>query len=111
MARLTRRELLLTIAIAAGACRDTPQSATVTLTVAGRVGVGCIAAVRSALLEVPGVTRVQVTLKNKEAIVTYDPRTATVESLVAAVNQTEGPISPVQYRAEVKDGPRPVSAR
>lgn len=69
---------------------------------------------RSALLDVPGVTRVQVTLKdlkNSEAIVTYDPRTATVESLVAAVNATEGPLAPLQYRAEVKDGPRPASAR
>jgi len=37
MARLTRRELLLTVAIAAGACSNVPRSATVTLTVAGMV--------------------------------------------------------------------------
>jgi hypothetical protein len=37
MARLTRRALLLTITIAVGSCRAVPQSATVTLTVAGMV--------------------------------------------------------------------------
>jgi len=37
MAPQTRRALLLTIAIAAGACRNVPRSATVTLTVAGMV--------------------------------------------------------------------------
>jgi copper chaperone CopZ len=67
--------------------------------------------VRSALLEVPGVTRVQVTLKNSEAIVTYDPRAATVDALLAAVNEADGPLSPLQYRAEVKDGPRSASGR
>jgi len=67
--------------------------------------------VRSALLEVPGVTRVQVTLENGEAIVTYDPGMTRVESLVAAVNEAEGPLASLQYRAEVKDGPRPTSAR
>ena len=37
MERLTRREVLLTVAIAAGACSNVPRSATVTLTVAGMV--------------------------------------------------------------------------
>ena len=69
-------------------------------------------AVRSALLEVRGVTRAQVSLGNLlagEAIVTYDPRTATVEAILKAVNQADGPLSPRQYRAEVKGSPRPSS--
>lgn len=66
---------------------------------------------RSALLEVPGVTRVQVALENSEAIVTYDPRTASVDALLAAVNEADGPLSLLQYRANVKDGPHPASAR
>ena len=69
---------------------------------------------RSALLEVPGVTRAQVDLvdlKGGVAIVTFDPRTASVEALMSAVNQAEGPLAPRQFRAEVKDGPRPASAR
>lgn len=66
---------------------------------------------RSALLAVPGVTRVQVTLQHAEAIVTYDPRKVTVESLIAAVNAAEGPIGANQYRATVKEDPRPASAR
>ena len=71
-------------------------------------------AVRSALLEVPGVTRAQVDLvdlKGGVAIVTFDPRTASVEALMSAVNQAEGPLAPRQFRAEVKEGPRPASAR
>ena len=69
---------------------------------------------RSALLEVPGVTRAQVDLvdlKGGVAIVTFDPRAASVEALMSAVNQAEGPLSPRQFRAEVKEGPHPASAR
>jgi copper chaperone CopZ len=68
-------------------------------------------AVRSALLEVPGVTRVQVSLGTSDAIVTYDPRVTKVDSLVAAVDGAPGPVSERQYRAEVKVGPRPASTR
>ena len=64
---------------------------------------------RSALLEVPGVTRVQVSLETGEAIVTYDPRTTTVDSLVAVVNKTEAPVSNTWYNATVKVEPRPAS--
>ena len=66
---------------------------------------------RSALLEVPGVTRVQVSLETGDVVVTYDPRTTTVDSLVAVVNETDGPLSPLQYNATVKVGPRAPSAR
>ena len=66
---------------------------------------------RSALLEVPGVTRVQVSLETGEVVITYDPRTAAVDSLVAVVNTTNGPLSPSQYNAKVKEGPRAASAR
>ena len=68
-------------------------------------------AVRSALLGVPGVTRVQVNLEAGEAVVTFDPRVVAVDALVTAVNQADGPASPRQYRAEVKKGPAPESAR
>lgn len=69
---------------------------------------------RSALLEVPGVTRAQVDLvdlKAGVAIVTFDPNVVSVDALVSTVNQAEGPLSPRQYRAEVKDGPHPASTR
>ena len=68
-------------------------------------------AVRSALLGVPGVTRVQVNLEAGEAVVTFDPRVVAVDAMVAVVNQADGPASPRQYRAEVKKGPEPMSAR
>jgi copper chaperone CopZ len=67
--------------------------------------------VRSALLEIPGVTRVQVNLEAGEAILTYDPRAATVEQLVAAVNEAPGPLSAFQYRAELKKGAGSASPR
>ena len=69
---------------------------------------------RSALLEVPGVTRAQVdlvNLKGGQAIVTFDPRVVSVDELVTAVDQAEGPLAPRQYRAAIKEGPRPASAR
>lgn len=71
-------------------------------------------AVRSALLEVPGVTRAQVnlvSLEAGEALVTYDPLTATVDAILNAVNQADGPMSPRQYRAQVKVGPSSDSPR
>ena len=71
-------------------------------------------AVRSALLKVPGVTRVQadlVDLKGGQAIVTFDPRMVAVDALITVVNQADGPLSERQYRATVKTGPSPASAR
>jgi copper chaperone CopZ len=67
--------------------------------------------VRSALLDVPGVTRAQVTLDRGEAIVIYDPRRVKVEALIAAVNGAVGPFGGIEYKAEVKEKPRPVSSR
>ena len=62
---------------------------------------------RSALLEVMGVTRVQVMLEKGEAIVTYDPRAVTIDALITAVNKTEGPFGGIQYKATMKEPPRP----
>lgn len=66
-------------------------------------------AVRSALLEVPGVTRAQVSLETGEAIVTFDPRKVTVDALITTVNEADGPLAPKQYNAKVKAGPSPAS--
>jgi hypothetical protein len=52
-----------------------------------------------------------VDLKGGKAIVTFDPRMVTVDALVTAVNQAEGPLAPRQYRADIKEGPSPASAR
>jgi copper chaperone CopZ len=66
--------------------------------------------VRSALLEVEGVTRVQVLLQQGTVIVTYDDRTTTVDALVAAVGRAPGPMGPNPYHASVKEPPRPVAS-
>ena len=46
---------------------------------------------RSALLSVKGVKRARVSFEEHEAVVSYDPREATVQDLITAVSQTEGP--------------------
>lgn len=57
---------------------------------------------RSALLAVKGVSRAKVTLEGHEAIVTYDPRETTVQELIAAVDQAQGPTDLIFYHATVK---------
>lgn len=54
---------------------------------------------RSALLAVKGVSRAKVALEGHEAIVTYDARETTVQALIDAVNQAQGP---AEYHAAVK---------
>jgi copper chaperone CopZ len=61
-----------------------------------------VAPVRAALMKVKGVTRARVTLEGHEAVVTYDLKQATVEDLIKAVNDAEGPMIPNQFTAKVK---------
>jgi copper chaperone CopZ len=58
--------------------------------------------VRSALLDVPGVTRARVTLEEHEAVVTYDSARVKIADLLEAVSKAEGPMVPNQYTATVK---------
>lgn len=62
-----------------------------------------MAPVRAALMAVRGVTRARVTLENHEAVVTYDPKQATVADLLKAVNDAPGAMAPKQYSAKVKE--------
>jgi copper chaperone CopZ len=62
-----------------------------------------VAPVRAALLSVKGVTRARVTLEHYEAVVTFDPKQATVADLIKAVGEAEGPMGPNQYGAKVKE--------
>lgn len=57
---------------------------------------------RSALLSVQGVKRAVVTLEEHKAVVIYDPRQATVQRLIDAVNQAEPPLAGIQYSAAIK---------
>jgi copper chaperone CopZ len=58
--------------------------------------------VRSALLSVKGVKRAKVTLEDHLAVVTFDPREATVQTLMAAANDAEPPLPSIHYNATVK---------
>ena len=60
---------------------------------------------RSALLEVKGVTRVQVSLESGDVVVTYDPP-ATTQAMINAVD-TATPAGPLPYKATVKGTARP----
>lgn len=66
---------------------------------------------RSALLKVPGVTRARVSLETHEVIVMFDPRVVAADTLVNVVNEADGPLGTRMYRAKVKTGPSPSSAR
>jgi copper chaperone CopZ len=59
--------------------------------------------VRSALLEVKGVSRATVSLDNHEATATFDPRQTNVQDLIAAVNRAQGPADFIKYSAWVKE--------
>ena len=64
-----------------------------------------MAPVRAALLAVKGVTRARVTLEHHEAVVTFDPKQCTVDDLIKAVAQAEGPEFQ-GYSAKVKQPPK-----
>ena len=61
---------------------------------------------RSALLAVKGVKRAKVTLEDQLAVVTFDPREATVQTLIAAANAAEPPLPAIHYSATVKPAGR-----
>ena len=58
-----------------------------------------MAPVREALLSVKGVTHADVTLERHEAVVTYDPGAASVDDLIRAVANIDGPM---KFRARRK---------
>jgi copper chaperone CopZ len=66
--------------------------------------------VRSALLSVEGVKRAEVALDGHLAVVTYDPRQATIEKMIDVINKTAGPLPEIQYFASVKPSQRGVKS-
>ncbi|NDJ35177.1 MAG: heavy-metal-associated domain-containing protein [Chloroflexi bacterium] len=58
---------------------------TITLDVTGMSCDGCVKAVRAALTGVEGVSEADVNLESHTAVVTYDDSTATVETMIAEV--------------------------
>lgn len=58
---------------------------TIRLPITGMVCEGCVESVKQALESVTGVEQVEVSLKKKEALVTYDPVQATKNNLRKAI--------------------------
>ena len=62
--------------------------AQITFKVSGMTCTSCETIVRLALESAPGVRRAEVSYQQGEAVVTYDPNTATTNKLGEAINQT-----------------------
>ena len=65
-----------------------------TLAITGMTCGHCVAAVKKALVAVPGVEAVEVTLSPPRAVVAFDPSRTTVEMLVKATDEEGYPSSP-----------------
>lgn len=63
-----------------------PASASISFNVEGMSCASCSVAVRTALKKVDGVKNAKVSVSDKRATVDYDPRKATPQQLVDAVN-------------------------
>ena len=68
---------------------------TVTLTVPGMYCATCPITVKGSLSAVPGVTKVQVSLAKKTAIVTFDDAKTAVPALITATTHAGYPSTPV----------------
>ncbi len=86
------KKVITLLALAAGLV--TPVSAattTVTLSVPGMTCPACPITVRKALNKVEGVSKVEVSLENKEAAVTFDDAKTTVQALLDATKNAGFP--------------------
>ncbi len=63
------------------------QNTIIHLSITGMMCGGCVAAVKTALESVSGVENADVNLEKKEAIVTYDPATATEDKIKKAIKK------------------------
>ena len=62
-----------------------PVASVVTLKVTGMTCGGCVLGVRKVLTRLDGVTKADVSYEKGAAVVTFDPKKATVEQMVAAI--------------------------
>lgn len=73
----------------------TPPGETITLQVEGMTCGACATSVKIVLEKLDGVSDAKVSLKDKQAVVTYDPAKVTPEKMVEAVNAN------LPYKAKV----------
>ena len=78
---------------------------TVTLTVSNMSCAACPVTVKRALMKVPGVSSVTVTLARKEAVVTFDDGKTTVAALIRATTDAGYP-SAIRETEKRLDGAR-----
>lgn len=86
--------LLIALALVAAAAAGAPALAapkTVTLSVSGMTCSLCPLTVKKALMKVDGVTKAEVDLERKEAVVDFDDAKTTVEALTKATGDAGFP--------------------
>lgn len=86
--------LMILLAIQSPLVHAAPRTAT--LSVPGMTCPACPITVKTALSRVPGVSAVQVSYEQKQAVVTFDDSKATVSSLTEATAQAGYPSTPAQ---------------
>jgi copper chaperone CopZ len=74
--------------------REAMERVQVVLAITGMTCGHCVAAVKKALIAVPGVEAVEVTLSPPRAVVACDPSRTTVEMLLKATAEEGYPSSP-----------------
>jgi mercuric ion binding protein len=88
------RKLVTAIVLAAAVSAPAwAATQTVTLSVPGMTCPACPITVKKALNKVDGVTRIEVSLEKKEAVVTFDDAKTTVEALTRATENAGYPSS------------------
>lgn len=87
------RKTFLFAALALASSAALADDKTVTLSVPGMYCEMCPATVKKSISRVPGVSKVEASYKNKEAVVTYDDSKASVEALTKATANAGYPSS------------------
>jgi mercuric transport protein len=62
-----------------------PVTSTVTLKISGMTCGGCVLGVRKVLMRLDGVARADVSYEKGNAVVTFDPKKASVRQMIAAI--------------------------
>lgn len=89
----TSSSLIISASLALLSASAFAEPKTVTLEIPRRVCSGCVATVTKAFKKVEGVSKAEVSLEKKEAVVTFDDSKTTVDALMKATGDAGFPSS------------------
>ena len=93
MSKLLMKTLFASLALATAMAPASAATKTVTLSVPGMTCAACPITVKKALSKVEGVSGVQVTYEQREAVVTFDDTKTSVQALAEASGNAGYPAS------------------